>query len=98
MNKFCRKVLFCSILIFGFAFAQEAENVEENEITLPDVSTVIYGGAIKVGKSAVPDYSQILASDEKDSEVLKIELPYSENQNENTLKAEALKVDREKSI
>ena len=98
MNKFCRKVLFCSILVFSFAFAEEAENVEENEITLPDVSTVIYGGAIKVGKSAVPDYSQILASDEKDSEVLKIELPYSENQNENTLKAEALKVDREKSI
>ena len=98
MNKFCKKVLFCSLLISSFAFAEETENIEENEITLPDVSTVIYGGAIKVGKSAVPDYSQILAGDEKDSGVLKIELPYSENQNESDLKAEALKDGREKSI
>lgn len=98
MNKFCKKVLFCSLLISSFAFAEETENIEENEITLPDVSTVIYGGAIKVGKSAVPDYSQILAGDEKDSEVLKIELPYSENQNESDLKAEALKDGMEKSI
>ena len=64
MNKFCKKVLFCSLLISSFAFAEETENIEEHEITLPDVSTVIYGGAIKVGKSAVPDYSQILAGDE----------------------------------
>ena len=38
----------------------EAQTEAEDAITLPDVSTVIQGGAPKAGKSAVPDFSRIL--------------------------------------
>ena len=63
------------LLAFAFAVAcvplmaqQNSEEIEE--ISLPDVSTVISGGAPKVGKSAVPDYSQVLPHSNKNEELL----------------------------
>lgn len=65
------------LLAFAFAVAcvplmaqQNSEEIEE--ISLPDVSTVISGGAPKVGKSAVPDYSQVLPHSNKNEELLPV--------------------------
>ena len=58
------------ILMLAAAFsgavvtAQNVNDSENAEITLPDVSTVISGGAPKVGKSAVPDFSAVLPKTE----------------------------------
>ena len=51
--------ILSSALIFFIAVGSYAQNnvSDAEEISLPDVSTVISGGAPKVGKSAVPDYS-----------------------------------------
>lgn len=51
-------VFLVVVFLENVNFAQEA--VSSESIDLPDVSTVISGGAPKVGKSAVPDYSKIL--------------------------------------
>lgn len=51
--------IFFSLCLTG-AYAQESASNIVEEISLPDVSTVISGGAPKVGKSAVPDYSEVL--------------------------------------
>ena len=54
--------VFCS---FNFVYSQnsskeEKQNLPENEIELPDVTTVISGEALTAGKDSVPDYKKIL--------------------------------------
>lgn len=54
--------VFCS---FNFVYSQnsskeEKQNLSENEIELPDVTTVISGEALTAGKDSVPDYKKIL--------------------------------------
>ena len=63
-NKLLFSIFFvCTVC--NFLVAQASENLDENldEISLPEVSTVVSGGVPKVGKSAVPDFTQILPSD-----------------------------------
>lgn len=98
MKKVLKFVIFL-LICAGFAFAQEnSENPESEELTLPDVSTVIYGGALKVGKSAIPDYSEILPKDAEITEDFKIELPEGENQNIQNQTASVMQEPKEKSI
>lgn len=69
--KICKKtgLVMLSIVSALCLYAQNAEEVEE--ISLPDVSTVISGGAPKVGKSAVSDFTDVLPSaDEKIENVI----------------------------
>lgn len=83
----------------GIIFAEE--NVEQNpdeSFMLPDVSTVIYGGDIKVGKSAIPDYSEILPENAEVSDEINLELPEIENDKNLQQKAEVLNNSEEKSI
>ncbi len=91
------KILISLIVCFSgaFIFAQESENVEE--ISLPDVSTVISGGAPKVGKSAVSDFSDVLPS--SDSEIV-MELPTLPDSSDSTSseKDEIFKASSEKTI
>ena len=65
------------LFISSLSFSQDASS-DEDAITLPDVSTVVSGGAIKAGKSAVPDYSEVLPKNSSDSEIMP-EFPNSEN-------------------
>lgn len=58
------------VLSAELIFAQNSTEIEE--ITLPDVSTIISGGAPKVGKSAVPDYSKVLPESNKNETVLPV--------------------------
>ena len=69
--------IYFILSVTSFCFSQEV-NVAEEAITLPDVSTVISDGAIKAGKSAVPDYSEVLPRTEINAELLP-QLPDSEN-------------------
>lgn len=64
--------ILSSALIFCIAAGSYAQNnaSDVEEISLPDVSTVISGGAPKVGKSAVPDYSKVLPESNKNQQVL----------------------------
>lgn len=65
MKKFTLLFLvFFVCATFNFLTAQSSDSSEdyEDEISLPEVSTVVSGGAPKVGKSAVPDFTQILPS------------------------------------
>lgn len=58
-------MLFTMILVFAATSqSSSALSEAEEEIALPDVSTVISGGAPKVGKSAIPDFSEIFPSAE----------------------------------
>lgn len=71
------KKLILSFTVFAAAFFLFAESEEEvEEISLPDVSTVISGGAPKVGKSAVPDYSKVLPESNRNETLLPV-LPES---------------------
>ncbi len=59
-----KKVLLISTVLFSFCFiysqnADSQKNVEE-EIELPDVTTIISGGSLTAGKDSVPDYRKIL--------------------------------------
>lgn len=51
-------------LLLSAASAQVTDAAASEEISLPDVSTVISGGAPKAGKSAVPDYAAVLPKTE----------------------------------
>lgn len=51
-------LLFCGFFIF--AQSQADDQPAETEIELPDVTTVISGGALVAGKDSVPDYKKIL--------------------------------------
>lgn len=73
--KLTKTVLFgCAVFLAADLIAAQSSEVEE--ISLPDVSTVISGGAPKAGKSAVPDYSKVLPESNKNETVLPV-LPES---------------------
>lgn len=57
-----KKYLFVFTMLFlgFFVFAQADGQNPETEIELPDVTTVISGGALVAGKDSVPDYKKIL--------------------------------------
>lgn len=65
-----KKIIFAitTFLMLGAVYAQKAD---EQEIELPDVTTVISGGALTAGKDAIPDYKDILP----DSSASAVELP-----------------------
>lgn len=84
--------IFTAIFAGGILFSQETE-----EISLPDVSTVISGGAPKVGKSAISDFSDVLPSADSGTEDFIPRLP--ETSETGTLSSDAvLKAFPEKSI
>ena len=78
-------IAIVSVFIIGFAsFSQSADAFQdEDAIMLPDVSTVIQGGAPKAGKSAVPDYSQVLPK--RQTSELVPRLPDASTQNSSVL-------------
>lgn len=67
----CKKIFLIMAVLSAAVFCW-AETEELEEISLPDVSTVISGGAPKVGRSAISDFSDVLpeAADEKVENVL----------------------------
>lgn len=95
IKRNCLGIYFV-LSVTSFCFSQEV-NVAEEAITLPDVSTVISDGAIKAGKSAVPDYSEVLPKTEIDAELLP-QLPDSENIAVEEEKVEMLKATSEKDV
>lgn len=80
---------YTSIFAQAKAEVQSTEVIEE--ISLPDVSTVISGGAPKVGKSAVPDYSVVLPelAKDMDDEIIP-QLPDSIQSDAESTKADAI--------
>lgn len=87
--------IFIAILSGGILFSQETE--EPEEISLPDVSTVISGGAPKVGKSAISDFSDVLPSADSETEDFIPRLP--ETSDTGALGSDTvLKISPEKSI
>lgn len=60
--------------------AQNTDNNPEEEIELPEVTTVISGGALTAGKDAVPDFSKVLPDRSSGQIVLPV---MNENRNEN---------------
>ena len=87
--------IFTAFFAGGFVFSQETEDLEE--ISLPDVSTVISGGAPKVGKSAVSDFSDVLPSADSSIEDFIPRLP--ETSDSGALNSDSvLKSSPEKSI
>ena len=87
--------IFTAIFTGGILFSQETEELDE--ISLPDVSTVISGGAPKVGKSAISDFSDVLPSSDSETEDFIPRLP--ETSETGTLNSDAvLKTSPEKSI
>lgn len=87
--------IFTAFFAGGFVFSQETEDLEE--ISLPDVSTVISGGAPKVGKSAVSDFSDVLPTADSSIEDSIPRLP--ETSDSGTLNSDSvLKSSPEKSI
>lgn len=87
--------IFTAIFTGGILFSQEADELDE--ISLPDVSTVISGGAPKVGKSAISDFSDVLPSADSGTEDFIPRLP--ETSDTGTLNSDAvLKTSTEKSI
>ncbi len=95
-----KKTVFLGTIIFAagmFSFAQTAvKTAEEEAIMLPDVSTVISGGAPKAGKSAVPDYSEVLPKRQTSELVPK--LPDAVRPMDSVLGSAAYSSAREKSI
>lgn len=84
------------LFISSLSFSQDASS-DEDAITLPDVSTVVSGGAIKAGKSAVPDYSEVLPKNSSDSEIMP-EFPNSENIAIEENKIDIIKASSEKDV
>lgn len=70
MNRMKNNVLILAFALACLPLIAQQNADESEEISLPDVSTVISGGAPKVGKSAVPDYSQVLPQSNKNEEIL----------------------------
>lgn len=64
MRKKRLLVIGAAVLLVSAVSAQDTDVAGSEEISLPDVSTVISGGAPKVGKSAVPDYAAVLPKTE----------------------------------
>lgn len=98
--KKCKKnclLVSCFLCLCNlFVFSQNNEQTEES-IILPDVSTVISGGAIKAGKSSVPDYSLILPEASNEPQIIP-QLPDTDNLESNTEKAEVLLEVKEKDV
>ncbi|MBQ7159938.1 MAG: hypothetical protein IJS09_11040 [Treponema sp.] len=66
------KTKLTKLLIIPLAFfCVPAAFAQEEAIALPDVTTVVSGGAITAGKDSVPDYSPVLP----DVETARVELP-----------------------
>lgn len=87
--------IFTAVFAGGILFSQETDELDE--ISLPDVSTVISGGAPKVGKSAISDFSDVLPSADSEIEDFIPRLP--ETSETGTLNSDAvLKTSPEKSI
>ena len=79
-----KKIIFAitTFLMLGAVYAQKAD---EQEIELPDVTTVISGGALTAGKDAIPDYKDILP----DSSTSAVELPDLGTVDDSEVKANA---------
>ena len=60
MKKLTRLSVFLMICAVIFCQNLSAEEANEEEIELPDVTTVISGGALTAGKDSVPEYKNIL--------------------------------------
>lgn len=92
MKKFVKGITVLSLLSAGFClFAQETENISgDEEIQLPDVSTVIYGGSIKAGKSAIPDYTEVLPQNAEANGDFAVQLPSDGADSGSSEKAEIL--------
>lgn len=74
--KICKKTVLTAICICLSAFIW-AQSEDMEEISLPDVSTVISGGAPKVGKSAISDFTDVLPSADEKIENIIPQLPES---------------------
>ncbi len=77
-------VLFTVFCSFNFIYSQnqtktESKNLSENEIELPDVTTVISGEALTAGKDSVPDYKKILPDKNTGSVLLPV-MPAVQNE------------------
>ena len=66
-----KKSIFVLFVLCGFTCNLLPAQSEGEEIELPDVTTVISGGALTAGKDSVPDYKKILP----DKNTLTVELP-----------------------
>ena len=64
------KKFFVGLAVLLAASSFSAQEKPEEDIMLPEVSTVISGGAPKAGKSAVPDFSRVLPNYSENKEVL----------------------------
>lgn len=102
--KVCKKniLILAAAFLCGAIYSQN-NAVQENgaeaveEIFLPDVSTVISGGAPKVGKSAISDFTDVLPSADKQVDYVIPELP--ETSESGTLNSDSvLQVAPEKTI
>lgn len=80
------KKFFVGLAVLLAASSFSAQEKPEEDIMLPEVSTVISGGAPKAGKSAVPDFSRVLPNYSENKEVL----PKFPNEND--------KIDTETSV
>lgn len=67
--------LFLGITIFAQAAKKSEESEVEEEIELPDVTTVVNGKTFTVGKDSVPDYTKILPENSSPE----VQLPLMEN-------------------
>ncbi|WP_294429368.1 hypothetical protein [uncultured Treponema sp.] len=75
MKKFLLKMILLSATVSIFAQNQAKQNeVVEEEIELPDVTTVVNGKTFTAGKDSVPDYTKILP----ESSAPKVQLPQME--------------------
>lgn len=75
----------------------EASSSGEDEITLPEVTTVISGDALTAGKEAVPDYSKVLPSAETASVPVPV-LPDVKPSERNNVSATASPASAEKDV
>lgn len=74
--KMCKKLVLFTAAVFACSSVwSQSEEIEE--ISLPDVSTVISGGAPQVGKSAISDFTDVLPSADSRIENILPQLPDS---------------------
>lgn len=92
-------ILICAVAVFTVAFggfSQTADKTEE-AITLPDVTTVITGGAVTAGKDTVPDFRDVLPDEKGEGTVLP-ELPDVSTPENKRADQAYLKPEQEKSV